>query len=305
MGAISLEKLFPRQVLHSDQAEPISPLGMPRKAALTRCGFEISKRGGLFFEGETTAAVRLCEREWNYRQLPDSSKSHRARRWRLEFAVSVKSAGPIRAGHVAVIAQEPYENAWLQRASFKMYSKKSDGRSLLPVPDTKALAAENIEDAIEWLEQNVELDPWENNSRFVAGLSHPKGSFSSKPRSSGGDLVLGVCPDFDELVSQLLKMNETRKLIKETYSGQIVFWNRSKVKSPPRLHADVRNECEDLMYISVQQALAGPRHSPKKWIDQPVWKLVSLIYRDHLNARNRVADRRLGHEFAVESIELW
>jgi len=63
------------------------------------------------------------------------------------------------------------------------------------------------------------------------------------------------------------------------------------VKNPPRLYPEVRHDGLNLMGISVQLALAGPRHSPKKWIGRQVWKLAALIYRDHLNERNRAVHR--------------
>lgn len=302
MGGISLEQLLPERFGNPDAAGPISSLHMPLEGAVMRAGFERGSRGALVFEGETTVTVRLGERVWRYKQEPDTSTIKTARRWRLEFGVKIDDAGPLLPGHVAVVAQEPYGNTWLQRAFFKKYSKKSEEER--PLPEVPRL--EEDRDPVEWLEQNADYDPWEKNARLVAGISQPHGFLSDNPRNSAGDLILGACPDFDGLVGELWTSGETQRLLDETKEGRIVFWNRAKVQNPPRLYPEVIEDCEALMGISIQQALAGPRRSPEKWIGQPVWRLLGLIYRDHLNERNRVVHRRLGHEVdGGGAVDLW
>jgi hypothetical protein len=174
-----------------------------------------------------------------------------------------------------------------------MYSKKStEVRPMLEVPELK-----DGMNPVQWLEQHSKYDPWEKDARLVAGISQPNGFFSDKPRNSAGDLILGVCPDFDALVGELWNADETKHLLHETLENRIVFWNpRAKLPTLPRLYPEVIDDSTSLMAISIQQALAGPRNSPDRWIGKSVLSLVGLIYRDHLNERNRVVYRRGRHE---------
>ena len=312
MAPISIDELSPQMRLPG-RLEPIGALGLPQKALLMRCGFEMAERGGLFFEGTTSAAFRLRERLWEYTQSPDTSRLQRAKTWRMEFTVGVKGRGPLRAGHEVVMAQKPYENGWLQYAAFKNFRKGSSERRKLKVPDTEVLRKSGIESPIEWLESRGKFDPWQSNARYVAGFSLPNGFLSLRQRNSGSDFVVGICPNFEDLSHQLLGVKEIQRLLDRTRRGWIVFWNHSKVKTMLRLHPDVIDECEYLMLISVRQSLAGPWHAPSTWLNQPVWKLARLIYLNHLNARNRsvVNLRRAtgvideNSQFTVDAADRW
>jgi len=175
----------------------------------------------------------------------------------------------------------------VQRANFKRYSKKTPGERKIP----RIEQLEKGVDPVEWLERYANYDPWETGGRWIAGISHPHG-FYDEARNSAGDLILGTCPDVDDCVRELRASPELGRLLLDTEREQIVFWNRAKVKKPPRLHPEVKEEGPQLMDISVLQSLAGPRHSPQKWIGRPVSKLAGLVYRDHLNERNRTVERR-------------
>jgi hypothetical protein len=297
-----MEQLLPEYFGNPDDSGPISAWGMPPMAALMRVGFERREGSPPVFEGETAAAVRLCERVWRYRQPSSERPEKAASRWRLELAVQVSDAGPLAPHHTAVIAQEPYESTWLQRATFKMYSKKGgDHRKLLEVPKLK-----EKDDPIEWLERNLTHDPWEKGESFVAGIGHPKGFRSDNPRNSAGDLIFGACPDFNSLVEEIWKTVEVRRLLDDSRSGRLAFWYRGKVDTPPRLHPEVMEECETLMGYSIEQALAGPRKSAEKWIGQPVTNLVKEIYCGHLNNRNRVVNRQQKRQTGgSDYIERW
>lgn len=288
MGSISLEQLFPDHFGDPDDAGPISPMRMPLEAWVMRAGFEPHSRGEIVFEGETRVGVRFSERLWRYKQKPDTATERSARRWRLEFWADAGSAAPLAPGHTMVIAQEPYANAWLQSAAFKMYTKKSEEERPMPVVDE----LKKDEDPVDWLERHAPHDPWEHNARYVAGISQPRGFFSDKPRNSAGDLVLGVCPNLDELVKKIMDSSEIQHLLSETLAGRLRYWYPGVVPPPPHPCSEVLDDCPMLMAMAVQQALAGPRKLPEKWIGQPVWKLADMIYRDHVNQRDRAVRRR-------------
>jgi hypothetical protein len=299
MGSISMEELLPEVFGNPDDARPISPLRLPPKTRVMRSGFERSQRGELVFEGETEVGVRLVERVWEYKQLPDTSTLRKARCWRLEFGVDARKAAPITDGHVMVVAQEPFGNRWVHRSKFRKYSKKKD-RDELTVPEN-GLTGDM--DALEWLELHAEHDPWEKNQRLVAGISRPRGFHSDKQRNAAGDLILGACPDFDEIVNELLASKEIQRLLRVTEKGRIRYWNHRKVGTlPPPLYPEVIDQSHDLMLVSIRQALAGPRRAVDTWIGHPVWKWVSCVYRDHLNECNKVVDRRVKRDQNINTV---
>ena len=101
--------------------------------SVMRAGFERGSRIIPVFEGESSLAMRLCERIWQHRQESEKSRVQSARRWRFEFEMPLDASDPIRPGHVMVIAQEPYSEAWLQLAVFRKGFPHSSSRHGTPI----------------------------------------------------------------------------------------------------------------------------------------------------------------------------
>lgn len=282
MGSISLEELLPEYFGNPHDSVPIGSVQFPIESAVMRTGFKPSSSETPVFEGETPVTVRFLERLWRYKQLPDPSTEWKSRRWRLELRLKVENAGTLKPGHVAVIAQQPYSNLWIQRPFFNMYSKKGElDRKRLKVPEL----AKN--EPIEWLERNIKYDPWEKNRYFVAGISQPRGFLRDDPKNAAEGFVLGACADFDAMVAKLWESPEIKHLLVLTREGRLQFWREDKVDKPPRLYPTVKEECESMMGFAIHQALAGPARNSEEWIGEPVSKLVDWIYCGHLNNRNR------------------
>src|SRR5690349_20478567 len=103
MGTISLDWLWPERFGDPNQAGAISPLGLPVAADRALVGFARDSTGSLIFGDELRVAVRLCEREWQYVQMPDVGTVQSARRWRLEFGVDIHATGPLQPGHRLIV----------------------------------------------------------------------------------------------------------------------------------------------------------------------------------------------------------
>jgi hypothetical protein len=180
-----------------------------------------------------------------------------------------------------------------------MYSKKK------PVEQPCFDVPAGEKDPVGWIEKHCPYDPWERNATLIAGISSSSGPLmKQEPRNIAGDLVLGICPNFDALVSEILEAQEIQHLIRVTERGHMRM-GHPKVKKTFRLHPELVDECQMLMLLSVRQALAGPRKEPELWIGKPVWRLADQIYHDHLNERNRTLQRAQRREIAPIKSQLY
>ncbi|HLJ85525.1 MAG TPA: hypothetical protein VKZ53_01800 [Candidatus Angelobacter sp.] len=315
MGVIPLDQALPKIFLRPDDSEEIGAVPLEHQSTVMRVGFDRKPNDPIVFEGETPAVVRFSERTWVYRYSPANSEIRRSRRWRLEIVVTAdvkdkkedekdddkkdvkKPRQPhIRERHLAVTTREPYGSKWVEHAIFRRFFKKPDSERNEPVvPELK-----DNEHPVDWLERRKEqnekdkiYDPWEKGSRYVAGISVPNGHYED-PRNSSGSLVLGACPDFDSLVTELMRSDDIRRMLRHTEMGTFVFWHRD-VEERPTLHPRVIEDSEYLMGLAVQQALAGPSQDTQKWENERVSKLVEFIYAAHLNNSNRMAVREQKH----------
>lgn len=251
---------------------------MPPSVGITRVDFE-SDRAEPVFEDETPMAIRLCERDWRYRRHGEE-RVRTANRWRLELLVDAKEAEPLKPGHFIVVAQEPYSNQWLQYAKLLRYSKKSER----PTPELPADLPPDT-DPVDWVERDLRVDPWETSDRYVAGISFPNGFWTAEPRNTAGDLIFGVCPDRDRVIEKLLRSHRIKDLLRATECNAIKFVFPDVGDAPP-LDPEVIDEAPALMDNAIQQALAGPAKLDG-WKGREVAEWVGMIFRDHLNNRNR------------------
>lgn len=310
MGIISLDQLLPKHLTRPDDASPISAMGLPRTGFVTLIGFDRRPREPICIEAEVPVHLRFCQRRWEYRLRGDQIKNqdggkpntrasagrggriYETNRWRLEIAIDVKKAGPVKPAHMAVVAQIPYGNGWVQASSFKMYSKK---KRVQDESQSGVLILDNAEDVEGKLEMAISHDLWETSHRYVAGISFPngyRGIISSYPRNTPIDFVFGACPDFIGLRNEVMTSPEIQDLLNKTQRGALAFWRRGKVHGRPRLHENTRTAASALMLLSVEQSLAGPAKGVRQWIGKPLWKLVEYRYCNHLNNANRKEDRR-------------
>jgi len=282
MGRISLEELLPDVYRNPDDAGPIGSLGLPKTAKAMPSGFDRKPGEPLRFEAEIDIGFRAVEREWRYKETGGTAEKTRGT-WRFEFAV--ERGGPVKPGHFLVVAQEPYSNQWLENAPFHQFSHRPEEERGLPMVPADKLGADG--DPRAWLDRNVKYDPWETGTRLVAGISYPHGYARDDPRNSADDFFLGACPDFDGIAAELMESDHIKTLLRLTENDTIVYAPLAPRRIP--LHQDVKEAARQLMWISVRQALAGPRERCAEWVGEPVEKWVALVYQDHLNGCNKAA----------------
>jgi hypothetical protein len=309
VGMVSIEQILPRHLFRPDDAFPISRLGFPAKAKMTRIGFDRKPGQPLRFEGETPVKVRMEERVWRYkvrRMRKDEKKNgeklsiRESRRWRLEILVDAKHSDPIQPLHQVVVAQIPYGNGWVQATALKKYTKKALEKEEI---ESKLLEVDDLDDVESEFEGAQVYDPWEKGQHYVAGISYPRGYLQlllSNPRNAEIDYVIGVCPDFKATRDELRMSAEVEHLLEMTRKGTIAFWKRGAPEQRPHLYEETKEAAPELIMLSVHQALAGPREFSKEWQGQPVWKLVEHLYCSHLNNRNRKNSRTPREEHFTE-----
>lgn len=299
MGVISIKQLLPKHVFRPDDAFPISRLGFPARAKMTRIGFNRRPGQPLSFEGETPIKVRMEERLWRYKlkkterggqQNSNKASIRESRRWRLEILVDAKSSDPIQPFHQVVVAQIPYGNGWVQATELKKYTKKTLEKEEI---EAKLPELDDLDDLESRLEAAQIYDPWEKGQYYVAGISYPRGHLQllGNARNTEVDYVLGVCPDFKAAHDEMMMSAEVDNLLEMTRKGTIAFWKYGAPNQRPHLHHETKEAAPELMIAAVDQALAGPRDFSKEWQQQPVSKLVEYLYCNHLNNRNRKNSR--------------
>jgi hypothetical protein len=300
VGVVSIDQLLPRHIFRPDDAFPISRLGFPARAKMTRIGFDHHPSRPLTFEGETPVKVRMEERLWRYKlkgtERGGEKKNNKrsiseSRRWRLEILVDARNSDSIQPSHQIVVAQIPYGNGWVQATALKKYTKKTLEKEEI---ESKLPELDDLDDVESKLEAAQVYDPWEKGQYYVAGISYPRGYLQlllSNPRNAEIDYVIGVCPDFKATRDELRMSAEVEHLLDMTRKGTIAFWKRGALEQRPHLYDETKEAAPELMMLSVHQALAGPREFSKEWQGQPVWKLVERLYCNHLNNRNRKNSR--------------
>lgn len=301
MGVVSIEQLLPRHIFRPDDAFPISRLGLPAKANMTRIGFDRTSGQPLSFEGETPVKVRMEERLWRFKlKSSDTRTIHEVRRWRLEILVDAKNSDPIHPSHQVVVAQTPYGNGWVQPTALKKYRKKTLAKDEI---DSNLPEFNDLDDVESNLEAAQVYDPWEKGQYYVAGISYPHGYLellAGNPRNAEIDYVLGICPDFKAAQDELIVSAEVKNLLEMTRRGTIAFWKPGAPEQRPRLYEDTKEAATALLMMAVQQALAGPREFSRRWQGQPVSMLVEHLYCSHLNNHNRRNSRAPKEEQCTE-----
>lgn len=299
MGVVSIKQLLPSHIFRPDDATPISRLGFPARAKITRIGFNRNPGQPLRFEGETQVKVRMEERLWRYKlkrterggeKNSNKTSVRQSRRWRLEILVDAKNSDSIGPSHQVVVAQIPYGNAWVQAAPLKKYTKKKLEKEEI---EAKLPELDDLDDLESRLEAAQTYDPWEKGQYYVAGISYPRGHLQllGHPRNTEIDYVLGVCPNFKAAHDEMMMSAEINNLLEMTRKGTIAFWKYGAPNQRPHLHEETKEAAPELMIAAVDQALAGPRDFSKEWQEQPVSKLVEYLYCSHLNNRNRKNSR--------------
>jgi hypothetical protein len=153
-----------------------------------------------------------------------------------------------------------------------------------------------------WLE-SLRFDYWETNQSRLTAAVH---AFEAPPvfvedvraaRDRG--VVIGLCRDYDATLQALRASAAWTDLVEKALSGDRRFnWWGSDADYVP-LEDEIRVNLDDILELSVRQALAGPNYGvdddnahTAALLGQPVMKEAERIFKLHLNRLNKQRHRR-------------
>lgn len=277
MGAISLAELLPSPPEVIDHAKEIGGYAAPRPLTATRISLDGSR---LIYLEEVPISHAAKRRVEEYGQ------GQRARWTRLEFKTDSRNS-PIKPGEYLVVAEHPYANGWVQTVPFKRPSKKGPDER----PDQTVATYPSQSEFIAWVEAQTH-DYWETGNYLTAGISEPDIALlgGKQPRNNFLSLIYayGLCANPKEHAELLYASPEAQQLLQMTWDNTIRFWfPRAKLGSRPKLKEETISAAEELLWLSIHQALAGPHEESENWAGRPVMDKVDDIYRGHLSNMNR------------------
>ncbi len=192
----------------------------------------------------------------------------------------------IQPGDWYVLGRWPYSTSIVEVAQFKPpFKKKWTER---PVPGGDVVSSE---DFINWVD-SLPFDYFETRDVLTAAISLPDVCSLRDPQARNeygrGYYIHGSCSNIDELARHLILSKDARNLIEMTEANTIPFhYVNAKLGNRPRLKERTISSCEDILKLSVYQALAGPERGVKEIAGMPVIEKVRQLYSPHLNARNQ------------------
>lgn len=149
---------------------------------------------------------------------------------------------------------------------------------------------------------HLECDYWETGHFRTAGFTGIDARLAwYGQQENRQDIlhVLGICANAKECQQRLMEHPKIQQLLEATRNKTI------RIGLPGELivvNDEVVEQMWELMNLAIRQALAGPHKDSERWIEEqwPVSEKVDRIYRDLLNARNRVIAGRRKREVGGE-----
>jgi hypothetical protein len=244
---------------------------------------QVVERGGeLFYGGEVNVFVAAVPRALGKCSFV-----------RLEVKCRKGKDSPIKNGHHAVLSEHPYSLGWCHFEPFK--PPRLETRSNLP----ELKEEDSLEDALACL-AGLDCDYWETSDFRTAGffnISKRKADERQRENNKHRLHVLGVCEDARAYHQQLMVHPRIEKLLTDTRKRTIriaKFPEDERRPEDKRVNEEVAGGAYELMVLAVWQALAGPHKNGDRWVSEnlPVHVKVDHIYRDLLNARNRLGVKK-------------
>lgn len=265
----------------SGALQPISSIPVWREASIMRLRRDQDAPGIYVFDCEVPLRWFGVVR----RDLEHSGQSFAW--WRLE-AKADSHERKIQPGDCLVCAEEPYSTYWAAWGLFRGPNRKGEANLPLEPFGSKGVAAS-------WVNASAN-DWWESDKFLTAAIFTDEFAISSHESASNvrrsARFTLGVCPAvagtgnaFDAAFEALWHSDDVRSLLGQTHNRTIPVAYRGV--NAPKISAEVAEQAEHLMMISLRQALAGPAEKSEMLFGKPVLTLATRIYRNHLNNLNR------------------
>ena len=203
---------------------------------------------------------------------------------RCEVKANPKKSGPKpKTGDHIVVTERPYGRGWFTSDVFKSAAHRR-------AEDRLVVEAATLSEAIARLSLRG-TDPWETGHAITASIKPPEplAAFEDPARgSAASEWLFGVCESREQFVETLAKSQEAQRLLNLAYQNRL----RLGPNSIP-IHPRVAEDANAVLFVALNQALAGPRASTDL-VGAPVMTLVTSIFEEHLYNRTRRAERQEG-----------
>lgn len=237
-----------------------------------------------------------------------SYRTHRYGWQREEYTVD-KSNEHIAVGFHLIRAEWPYANCVAWYAPFKCSKRGSPTIFLLQhsnQPWKRMDIDKEYISSLGMLQERVEALPydyWTDEGLLVAASFVPAISVevTNQVRDwTNTHEILGVCENFEAYRQELTTSAEVKKMLQDTENNRIRF-EHPKAGLRVKLWPESIAQGENIMAISIAQALSGLDKEHEYLRGQPVIKLVHKLYRNGLdNYNRRMSTQRRGEKNAAE-----
>jgi len=164
--------------------------------------------------------------------------------WRMEVAVEPRFHDHVTEEHALVVARHPYSALWSTVARFR---PGGHGPTTLPA------SIDSVDKVQQYVDHELEHDPWETGDRLVAGVVLPAAAIDAGTSPAWGyGYLLGACVDPFALEHALVRELDVKPL---------VGWSDAGYYSPADSLSDESEQTARrniLLQVAIRLAIAGP-----------------------------------------------
>lgn len=294
MGALDASGLWHGDIRSQFESRPVGAFELCHPVTLTRIERNDQAPGRYVF-----ASQEPCEIANVTRSYEEYNSELTVRRLEVKCRPPQNSLG---AGDILICTEHPYSSFWAATVPFRTGYK---GRIKdLPPLQTRAQLYEAVSAA--------RNDWWESTGRLTAAveedLFHRVFLHRRHDLWRGRTCVLGVLPvagdkhwqqHLDDVEMELYRCAPLRKLVSQAKAGRLLVGRRATYA-----RGDAIQEAETLLWFSVKQALAGPRHEFEGWSGRPVIELVDRIFRANMHVLSQPSAALLDRQLDLEAPEM-
>lgn len=210
-----------------------------------------------------------------HRSISDANENWHS--WfRLEAKMPINNR--INSGDNLIVSEWPYSSGWYQVGVFKRPNRTNN---VVALETDSSSATQDIINKIE----EYPFDIWERGNYLTAGLSLSRDSKILRNSAISGRYVIGVCEDARKAYFQLLQDKEVVGFLEYVRSG-VIYVGPNDIKVG--LSDETLLQCDELLDLSINQALAGPKDDyTSKWLGKPVSLFVKDIFLSHIKRFDR------------------
>lgn len=285
MGSVRTRFLYsPHRSTGGPTSKEIGASPVLRPATAMRVGYRSDDPVRLRFLNEEPIEVAARRRSV---QLPAGVVT-----WlRLEVKTDPRKT-PAKAGDWMHIVEYPWSSRWFTHCPLRRPDRRTSRERELTLEPLARLGAIDLIEALE----KSRYDHWERGSLLTAGTSEvgrlfsityeaaPRRNYQSNTHLEPLELFGVSRLSFSDLQDALIKEKQIQELTRALEAGTLRF-KPSKARFIPRIHNDIRERSNEILTLSINQAMGGPRKMSDvhPWEGRPVGDLVEYIFKQHVD----------------------